>query len=202
MNLENDNDEGEPDASAQAERRTLWKVLAINLLQVATAGVVGIIADSTGLMGAALDNLGDAAVYILSLYAVGRTVLAKSRAARLSGVLLITSGILFLVEVIRRFLEGSQPVGLAIILTAIFNTASNVVALRLLKPHRGTGVHLDASWIFTSNDTVANAGIIVSGILVIVLKSPLPDLIIGLLVVGFILNGGWEILKKAREAKS
>lgn len=198
-NIENE-DEVELDAGDLAERRTLWKVLAINFLQVAVAGVVGFIADSAGLIGSALDNMGDAAVYAVSLYAVGRTLLAKSRAARLSGVFLIISGLLFLVELIRRFQEGSDPVGLAIILTAVFNTASNMIALRLLKSHRGTGVHLDASWIFTSNDMIANAGIVLSGILVILFRSALPDLIIGILVVGFILRGGWEILEKARKA--
>lgn len=202
MSKVDNEDEVELDTNNLAERRTLWKVLGINLLQVAAAGIVGVFADSAGLIGSALDNLGDAAVYIVSLYAVGRTVLAKSRAARLSGVLLIISGLLFLVEVIRRFLEGSEPIGIAIILTAIFNAASNLIALRLLKSHRGTGVHLDASWIFTSNDMIANAGIIVSGILVIAFHSPLPDLIIGVVVVGFILKGGWEILEKAREAGS
>lgn len=201
MSFRESEDEFELNAADLAERRTLWKVLAINFLQVVVAGVVGVIADSAGLIGSALDNMGDAAVYAVSLYAVGRTLLAKSRAARLSGVLLIISGLLFLVELIRRFQEGSDPVGLPIILTAVFNTASNVIALRLLKSHRGTGAHLDASWIFTSNDMIANAGIIVSGVLVILFKSSLPDLIIGIVVVGFVLKGGWEILGKAREAR-
>lgn len=48
----------ELDASNAAERKTLIWVLAINFLQVIVAGVVGVIADSTGLLGAALDNLG------------------------------------------------------------------------------------------------------------------------------------------------
>lgn len=81
--------EVELDASNAAERRTLKWVLAINLLQFAVAGAVGMVADSTGLLGAALDNLADAGVYLVSLYAVGRTVVAKSFAATLSGVLLI-----------------------------------------------------------------------------------------------------------------
>ncbi len=64
------------DARNVDERRTLRWVLGINFTQVLVAGAVGILADSTGLLGAALDNLGDAAVYTVSLYAVGRTVFA------------------------------------------------------------------------------------------------------------------------------
>jgi len=63
------------------------------------------------------------------------------------------------------------------------------------------GVHLKTSWIFTSNDMVANAGIVLSGVAIMIFASPLPDLIIGLLVVGIVLKGGWEILNEAREAE-
>lgn len=193
--------EVELDAGNAAERRTLVWVLFINLSQVLLAGVVGIIAQSTGLLGTALDNLGDAAVYVVSLYAVGRGVVAKAKAARLSGVLLIVLALALLFEVIRRFVTGSDPIGLAMVITAVVNAATNLLCLRLLRSHRERGVHLKASWIFTTNDMLANLGIALSGILVMVMKSPLPDLLIGLVVVGLVLKGGWEILEQARDAR-
>lgn len=189
------------DARNVAERRTLRWVLGINFTQVLVAGAVGILADSTGLLGAALDNLGDAAVYAVSLYAVGRTVIAKARAAKLSGILLILLAFGLLVEVLRRFFAGAEPIGFAMIVTALANAATNVVCLRLLRAHRAHGVHFKASWIFTTNDMLANAGIALSGLLVMFLKSPVPDLVIGIVVVGIVLKGGWEILKEAREAR-
>lgn len=193
-------EEFELNARNAAERRTLMWVLGINLSQVMIAGAVGIAADSTGLLGAALDNLADAAVYVVSLYAVGRTVVAKSRAARLSGVLLILLALGLFGEVIRRFVTGSDPIGLAMIIAAIVNAASNLLCLRLLRSHREQGVHLKASWIFTTNDMLANLGIVASGIAVMVFGSPLPDLLIGLIVVGIVIWGGWEILEQARAA--
>lgn len=183
------------------ERRTLMRVLAINMTQVVVAGAVGILADSVGLLGAALDNLADAAVYIVSLYAVGRSVAAKARAARLSGVLLTLIGLVLLAEVLRRYFGRSEPIGLAMIVTAFVNSATNVVCLRLLKPQRERGVHLKASWIFTTNDMLANAGIVLSGIAVMYFQSPLPDLLIGLVTVGIVLHGAWEILESASEAR-
>lgn len=193
--------EVELDAGNAAERRTLWWVLGINFSQVLLAGFVGIVAESTGLLGAALDNLGDAAVYVVSLYAVGRSVASKARAARLSGVLLIVLSFGLLAEVIRRFVTGSEPIGIAMILTALANAATNLINLRLLRPHRERGVHLTASWIFTTNDMIANLGIVVSGAAVMILKSPLPDLLIGVVVAGIVIKGGWEILEHAREAR-
>lgn len=189
------------DARNAAERRTLKWVLGINFSQAVVAGAVGIAADSTGLLGAALDNLGDTAVYVVSLYAVGRTVAAKARAARLSGVLLIVLGLGLLGEVLRRFFAGAEPIGLAMIITAIVNAATNLLCLRLLRSHRRHGVHLKASWIFTTNDMLANAGIAASGAAVMLFQSPLPDLLIGLVVVAIVLKGGWDILEEAREAR-
>lgn len=194
--------EPELDASNAEERRTLRWVLGINAAQVLIAGGVGVAAQSTGLLGAALDNLGDAAVYVVSLYAVNRTVLAKARAARLSGVLLIVMALILLAEIIRRFVTGSEPIAMAMIVAALANAATNLINLRLLRAHREHGVHLKASWIFTTNDMIANLGIAASGLAVMIFKSPLPDLLIGVLVVGLVIKGGWEILEHAREARA
>lgn len=185
------------DARNVKERRTLMWVLVINLVQAAVVGVVGLAADSTGLLGAALDNLGDAGVYAISVYAVGRSVVTQAWVARFSGVFLILLGLWLLSEVIRRFFVGADPIGLAMILTAIANAATNLVCLRLLRSHRNDGVRLKASWIFTTNDMLANVGIVVSGVAVIFFGTALPDLLVGLAVVGIVLHGGWEILSAA-----
>ena len=86
------------------------------------------------------------------------------------------------------------------IVAAIANAATNLVCLRLLRAHRKEWVNLQASWIFTTNDMLSNAGIAASGVAVMVFKSPLPDLLIGLVVAGIALKGGWEILEQARDA--
>jgi len=203
MSTDTNNEENEVqlDASNKAERKTLKQVLGINMFQVVLAGTVGFIANSTGLLGAALDNLGDSAVYIVSLYAVGKGVIAQSRAAKLSGVLLLILGLMLLGEVVRRFFTEAEPIGWAMIITALVNAASNLLALRLLKSRGEGGVHMKASKIFTSNDMFVNLGIVLSGIAVMLFNSALPDLIISLITVGVVLQGGWKILKEARVAR-
>lgn len=61
-------------------------------------------------------------------------------------------------------------------------------------------VQFDASWIFTSNDTLVNLGIVASGLLVMLLESPVPDLLIGLVTAAVAARGGKQILDMAREA--
>ncbi len=192
-----DDDEFGLDASNAADRKILRTVLLINLGQAAASIGLGVWAASTALMGAGFDNLADASVYAVSMYAVGRAALVKVRAARLSGFLLIGLAVLLLVEVLRRFAGGEEPVGPAMMAVAAANAALNLVCLRLLRRHRGEDVNFKASAIFTSNDSIVNGAIVLSGALVMWLGSNIPDLILGVVVAGIAANGGKEILEEA-----
>ena len=188
-------------ASSNAQdRRILWYVLLINLAQSALGMGVGVWASSTALIGAALDNLADASVYAVGIYAVGRSVRAKVVAARLSGWLLIGLSVLLVAEVIRRFMGSEAPIGPAMMVMAGVNAAINVYCLRLLKRHKGEDVNFKASAIFTSNDSIVNMAILVSGLLVLWLGSNVPDLVLGVVSALFAANGGREILEHARKA--
>lgn len=182
------------------DRGILRAVLAINLAQSALGFGVGTWASSTALIGAALDNLADASVYAVGIYAVGRSVRAKVAAARLSGWLLIGLSVMLLVEVIRRFLGAEEPVGPAMMVMAGVNAGINVFCLRLLRRHRGQDVNFKASSIFTTNDSIVNLAILMAGILVMWFGSNLPDLILGVIVAGIAANGGREILEEASKA--
>lgn len=200
MNDDMTDDEITLDASHVADRRILWLVLLINLGQSLVGAGVGLWASSTAVIGAALDNLADASVYGVSLYAVGRAATIKVRVARLSGWLLIGLAVLLFVEVLRRFFGGEEPVGPAMMVMAAVNATLNIISLRLLKRHRGEDVNFKASAIFTSNDSIVNLAIVLSGALVMWLDSNIPDLILGLIVAMIAANGGREILAEATEA--
>ena len=196
-----DNDLGGLDASNEADRKILQSVLLINLGQSAAGIGLGMWAASTARIGAGLDNLGDASVYALSLYAVGRAAMVKVRAAQLSGFLLIGLAALLLLEALRRFAGGEEPVGPAMIAMAALNAALNPVFLRLLRRHRWEDVNFKASAIFTSNDSIVNGAIVLSGALVIAFGSNIPDLVLGIVVAAIAANGAPEILRAASETR-
>lgn len=199
---EDDDELGDLDASNSADRKILMAVLLINLAQSVAGVGIGLWAASTALIGAGLDNLADASVYAVSLYAVGRAVQVKVRAARLSGFLLIGLGIMLFAEVVRRFFGGEEPVGPAMMVMAAANAILNVVCLRLLKRHRGEDVNFTASAIFTNNDSVVNGAIVLSGVLVMWLGSSIPDLVLGVIVAAIAVNGGRDILMRAGKTAS
>lgn len=73
------------------------------------------------------------------------------------------------------------------------------MCLRLLRRHRGEDVNFKASAIFTSNDSIVNGAIVLSGVLVMGFGSNIPDLVLGVIVAAIAANGGREILREASE---
>ena len=57
---------------------------------------------------------------------------------------------------------------------------------------------MQASMIFTSNDVIANIGVMAAGVLVYVTGSNKPDLIIGILVFILVGRGAFRILSLSR----
>lgn len=180
------------------ERTTLVAVLAINAVMFVVEAAAGWIAESTGLLADSLDMLADAGVYGVSLWAVGRSAGLRRAAGTASGYIQLTLGLVVLAEAVRRWLGHSEPWSTAMIVVGGVALLANLACLALLARHRHGEIHLRASWIFSTNDVLANLGIIVSGALVAWSGSRLPDLAVGALVSALVVRGGLRILAEAR----
>ena len=180
------------------ETRILGLLMAINASMFLIEIVVGWVAQSTGLISDSLDMFADAAVYGLSFYAVGKSIQHKQRAALISGFFQMALALGAVSEVVRRFVLGSEPQGTLMIGMAAVALIANVTCLFLLAKHRKGEVHMRASWIFSTNDVIANAGVIVAGILVSFTSSALPDLVIGSIIAVVVFTGALRILRVAR----
>jgi Co/Zn/Cd efflux system component len=64
--------------------------------------------------------------------------------------------------------------------------------------HRHQDINMRASWIFLSNDVIANLGVVIAGILVTLLHSRFPDLIMGSIIAIIVLGGGIKIIRETR----
>ena len=177
------------------ETCTLRILLGINAVLFLVEIVAGWLAQSTGLIADSLDMLADAFVYGLSLYAVGRSSREKLRAAHASGVLQAVLAAGVFVDVARRWVTGSAPEPPAMIGISALALAANVTCLFLLARHRHGGAHMRASWIFSTNDVLANLGVMAAGALVAATGSRLPDLVIGTFVGALVLLGAVRILR-------
>ena len=184
-------------SETRQQKRTLALVLTLNVLLAMALAVGGVFADSSGLIANALDNASDAAVYGISLFAIGRAPAWKSGAAAISGVLLIVFAFGVLADTARRYFEGSHPIGPAMIGFAIVAAIINLICLRLLTKLRSNDVNVAAARTFSFNDFVSNGGILVSGVLVLWLGQRWPDLVAGLAGGVAILRDAWKVRKRA-----
>ncbi len=180
------------------QARVLWTLLAINAGMFVAEFGAGLLAESTALLADSLDMLADAAVYAVSLYAVARTPKSRASAALLSGYLQVVLGAFVLAEVFRRLLVGSQPEPLYMVAVSVVALAANTLCLRLIAAHRGGGVHMRASYIFSQNDVIANCAVILSGLLVALSDLHVWDLLAGGAIGGIVCWGGVRIIRDAR----
>ncbi len=179
------------------QKKLLWTVLAINfgffILEMAT----GLMSESMGLIADSLDMLADSFVYALSLIAVGGSLLKKKCIAKIAGYFQIGLASIGFIEVLRRFFYHEEmPDFNTMIVISILALVANGLCLYLLQKSKSKEeVHMKATMIFTSNDVIINAGVIIAGILVTTLHSNKPDLIIGSIVFVVVIQGALRILK-------
>jgi Co/Zn/Cd efflux system component len=190
------------EVESKEQARILLMVLGINAAMFVAEFIAGVIAQSTGLIADSLDMLADAAVYCVSLYAVGRSASLKNRAAMLSGVLQILLAVGVAGEILRRTISGSEPEPILMISVSLIALVANVICLALIAKQRNGEVHMRASWVFSKNDVIANVSVIAAGVLVLLLDAHWPDLIIGALIVFVVLRGGISILADAKRERS
>ncbi|CAM3074185.1 cation transporter [Brevundimonas diminuta] len=180
------------------QRRTLLVVLVLNAALFVGLGVGGLLADSSALLANAVDNGSDAAVYLIGFLAVGRAMIWKTRAAWLSGIMLLIFAAGVLADVARRWIVGTDPVGWTMMGLAVVAAVVNLICLMLIRRQDSDDVNMRAAETFSFNDFASNGGILVAGGLVMALNQAWPDLLVGLIVAAIALKGGLDILKDAR----
>lgn len=79
---------------------------------------------------------------------------------------------------------------------------ANAVTMKLLSGHREGGAHMQASWIFTTNDVLANLGVIVGGVLVRLTGTSVPDLVVGAVIALLVFRGALRILRVAEVSRA
>nr|WP_136251548.1 cation transporter [Ningiella ruwaisensis] len=181
----------------ESQKHVLYWLLGINLTMSVLEMGLGLLADSTALIADSLDMLADAIVYSVALYAIGKSLLHKANAARISGYFQLVLGLLIIIDIVRRAIYGSEPVSGLMMIMGTVALIANVVCLLIIRKQRNDEVHMRASWIFSANDVIANLGVIFAGALVFWLDSRWPDLVIGVIVSCVVLRGAKMILEDA-----
>jgi len=94
----------------QSQKSVLYWLLAINASMFVIEISVGWLAESTALIADSFDMFADAVVYGIGIYVVGRAAKDKAKAALVSGYFQAVLGLLILIDIVRRVIQGSEPI--------------------------------------------------------------------------------------------
>ncbi len=187
------------------QRRVLNIVLAVNAATFIMMIAASVHSGSSSLLSGALDNLGDALTYALSLAVIGASLVAKSRVALVKGGLIFVAAIAVGVKIVYRLSHPGVPLFESMGLAALANLAANSFCLWLLTPFRHGDINMSSVWECSRNDVFEGFAVLAAALGVWLFGAGWPDLLIavGLLLMFLrsatrVLRNAWSELKAAK----
>jgi cation diffusion facilitator family transporter len=181
----------------ESQARVLKIVLAINAGMFVLELGVGLWSGSTALLADSLDMLGDAGVYAISLYVLGRGAAWEARAAMLKGGAMLVFGVGVAADAVAKAVRDVMPSTGAMTLVGATALLANTGCLLLLLRHRRDGLNMRSTWLCSRNDVAANLGVLAAAGAVTVFRSKWPDLIIGATIALLFLRSATSILHES-----
>jgi len=144
--------------------------------------------------------LADALVYALGLFALGRATHWKSRAALTSGIFQMILGLGILIQPIYLLSTNNIPDAFNMGVFGVLALIANSISFFLLMAYRDGDINMRATWVCTRNDMINNIGVLIAAGLVYWFSSPLPDIIIGLIIAVIVMHSAWGVIREAKSA--
>lgn len=188
------------DRLARRQGRTLKAVLGLNLGMFGVELAAGLLAGSVALVADSMDMLGDALVYALSLYAAGRGLAWKARAALVKGAIMGAFGLFVLAQAAHKALAPVAPEPVTMGVMGALALAVNALCLWLLWRHREDDVNMRSVWLCSRNDIVANVSVLGAAALVAATASPWPDVAVGVALAALWLKSSATVVRESRQA--
>jgi Co/Zn/Cd efflux system component len=185
-----------------AWRRILWIALAANTLMFLIEIAAGAVSGSRSLQADALDFLGDAANYAISLGVTGMALAWRARTAMIKGFTIFTFALGVLISAIWGLFAGGQPEPWMMSGIGALALFVNVTVALMLYRFRSGDANMRSVWICSRNDAINNLLVIAAGFAVLLTGSGLPDIIAAFIIAFLGLQGGLEVIKQARRELS
>jgi Co/Zn/Cd efflux system component len=177
--------------------RVLKIVLAINAAMFVSEFAAGVLARSSALMADSVDMLGDALVYAMSLYALGRSDRWRAGAAVAKGGIIAAFGIGVFGEVAVKILHGVTPLPGVMMAFGLVALIANLTCFGLLYRYRRQDVNMSSTFECSRNDVIANVGVLVAAIGVYWFVSVWPDILVGTAIAIVFFRSAVRVLRQA-----
>ena len=185
------------DGMSDAYKRRLWIVIALNATMFVVEMLAGHLSRSQALQADALDFLGDAMTYGISLAVIGASVRVRITAALAKGISLALMGLwVFGSTVYHVFVVGvpqAEVMGIIGFLALLTNLASVLLLMR----YKDGDANVRSVWLCSRNDAIGNVAVMVAALGVWGTATGWPDLIVAAIMAGLFLWSAVLIVKQA-----
>lgn len=178
-------------------RRALWIALGVNATMFVVETVAGLASGSVALRADALDFLGDAANYAISLAVVGMALAWRARAALLKGAMLIAFGSWVLWTALAGIPDPAPPGASMMGAVGLAALAANLGVAAMLYRFRSGEANMRSVWICSRNDAVGNVAVLLAALGVFGTGAAWPDLIVAGVIASLSLWGGAQVVREA-----
>jgi len=185
------------DGMSAAYKRRLWIVIAINAGMFAVEMGAGQMADSQALKADALDFLGDALTYGISLAVIGASLRTRALAALAKGVSLLLMGLWVFGSTLYHVFVLGVPQAEVMGVIGFMALAANVTSVLLLAAYKDGDANVRSVWLCSRNDAIGNVAVMIAALGVWSTATGWPDLIVAGIMAGLFLNSAWQILVQA-----
>jgi Co/Zn/Cd efflux system component len=188
----------DPHRGDEKYRRVLWVVLAINVVMFTIEVAAGLAAGSASLQADALDFLGDAGNYAISLLVVGMALRYRAMAAALKGATMGVLGLWVLGITAWHGWHGTLPNATTMGAVGIAALIANVASFGLLWAHRSGDANMRSAWVCTRNDVIGNLAVLLAAVGVFGTGTGWPDMMVASIMAALALQGAWIVINHSR----
>jgi Co/Zn/Cd efflux system component len=187
----------DPHRGNQAYRRVLWAVLAINAVMFLVEIGAGVAAGSASLQADALDFLGDAGNYAISLFVVGMALRYRATAALVKGATMGVFGLWVIGTVVWHTLHGTLPSAFTMGTVGLAALFANAASFGLLWAYRTGDANMRSAWICTRNDVLGNIAVLLAAVGVFGTGTGWPDVTVAAIMAALALQGAAVVARQA-----
>lgn len=188
----------DPHQGNPAYRRVLWIVLAINAVMFLVEIAAGVAAGSASLQADALDFLGDAGNYVISLAVVGMALRYRAMAALAKGATMGAFGLWVIGTVVWHAIAGTVPEPVTMGVVGVAALAANAACAGLLYTYRDGDANMQSVWICSRNDVLGNLAVLLAALGVFGTGTGWPDLIVAAVMAALALQGARIVVRQAQ----
>jgi cation diffusion facilitator family transporter len=180
-----------------AFKRVLWLALILNLSMFFIEVFFGVLSQSLALRADAIDFLGDALNYFVTLFLIDKSLKAKSTVSITKAIFMLTFAFWVLGEAIYRFFQDELPDAFTMSWVGGLALAVNAVVAFMLFKYKDGDSNMQSVWLCSRNDALGNLAIIIASAGVYWWGTKWPDLIVALVMATLAVTAAIQILKLA-----